>query len=266
MNATDNFTAGGGQSITGGSGSIVLTAGATSGNWMVTVVNTSLLGGTSAAYGFQATFASSSLVPVAPAVQDVVPTAVVAEEPEGLRRDNAFEARVRASERAELVPRVGAARAWYAHLGLPTPARVPGRALLSSSAADADAALWFKLANGPDTGMTNLKAVIGDNIPAFVRDWSVSNAADDVTELGTQFQQRSWNWHSIYPNLGTSLGVYPLNFGTISTSALVRGSVVAGGAAYYKVVANAQSTVTISLPVGSAGSDANLQLVIVRTK
>src|SRR5262249_44052880 len=148
---------------------------------------------------------------------------------------------------------------------MPTPSPVRTRLSRSvSSLADADATLWFKLVNGPAVGMANLQAVFGSDIGSLVRDWSVSNAIDDVAQLTTQFQQRSWNWHSIYQLLGGTVSPYPLQITSLSNFATLSNvSVVAGGAAYYRisVAANAQVNVNIT-----SGANPNLQVIVVRTR
>jgi hypothetical protein len=162
---------------------------------------------------------------------------------------------------------MGTARRWYASQAMPAPAMLRSRVALSTSTfADADAALWFRLVNNSSVGATNLQSVVGD-LPGLIRDWSVSHAIDDVAAPSTQYQQRSWNWHSIYPGLSGTSTAYPLQVQTISTNAAVsNASVVAGGAAFYRVVIPANGTVTFTLSGSSSTANPNLQLVIVRTK
>jgi len=89
---------------------------------------------------------------------------------------------------------------------------------------------------------------------------------DDVTALHTQYQQRSWNWHSIFPAFAP--GNYPLAVTTLPGTGTftVNGTVTAGGAAFYKFQLPATGTATINLSAPSGASNPNLQLVIVRTK
>jgi hypothetical protein len=98
-----------------------------------------------------------------------------------------------------------------------------------------------------------------------VRDWAVSQAVDDVASLNTQFQQRSWNWHSIYT--GLSAGGYPLQVGTLNYGAFtVNGTVTAGGAAFYKITVPANGSITVSLGAPSGATNSNIQLLAVRTR
>lgn len=130
-----------------------------------------------------------------------------------------------------------------------------------TSATDAD--LVFRLANSPDSGVTNMRTVFGPELAAYVRDWSVSHAVDDLAGVQPEFLQKSWNWHSIYSVMN---GTYPLPAQTMAGATTYSGTLVPGGSAYYKlgVPANGSATITLGGQSGSASS--NLQLVIVRTK
>jgi hypothetical protein len=259
LDANDGFAAGTGQVITG-AGAVALPAGAASGEYSVTVANTTLQNSGTISYTMQTTpsGASSSV-----AAESFVPAPVrvpLVEDPNALHQDVAFESALRTRERAVLTPMIGSARSWYASQPRVAPSATRVRASLSlSSAADADAAIWFRLVNSMTVGFTNLNAVVGGGLAGFMRDWSVSHAIDDVAAPSTQYQQRSWSWHSIYSN---SSAAYPLQVQTISTTATVNASVVAGGAAFYRIVVPANGGVTVSLN----STNANLQLVIVKTK
>ena len=263
VNATDGFAAGPGQ-VAIGAGDVTLSPGGATGEYSLTVVNTSLQGGSAASYSLRSAspIASVTMETIVPASH----SASILTAPAGLQRDALFESRLHDRERAELTPLMATARRWYATQALPAPSVLRSRLSLSTSAvADADAALWFKLVNNSSVGVTNLQGVVGDLAP-LVRDWSVSHAVDDVAAPSTQYQQRSWNWHSIFPGLTVPSTGYPLLVTTLSANANVTGaSVVAGGAAFYRIVVPAGGTVTVTL--GSSGtSNPNIQLVAVRTK
>lgn len=266
VNATDGFGAGTGQTVTG-AGNATLAPGATSGEYSLTVVNTSLQGGSSTTYSLLSVPAPGPATAVANATILQTAVAPAANTPTGLRLDEQFESRLRARERAELTPLMGTARRWYASQAMPAPAMLRSRMSLSTSPfTDADATLWFRLVNNTTVGAANLQSVVGD-LPGLIRDWSVSHAIDDVAAPSTQYQQRSWNWHSIFPGLNGSSTTYPLQVQTLSTSAAVsNASVVAGGAAFYRVVVPANGTTTFTLSGSSSTVNPNLQLVIVRTK
>jgi hypothetical protein len=266
VNATDGFGAGTGQTVSG-AGNATLSPGSTSGEYSLTVVNTSLQGGSSTTYSLISVPAPGPAAAVANAKIIQPSVAPAAAAPAGLRLDEQFESRLRDRERAVLTPLMGTARRWYASQAMPAPAMLRSRVSLATSPlADADAALWFRLVNNSTVGATNLQSVVGD-LPSLIRDWSVSHAIDDVAAPSTQYQQRSWNWHSIYPGLTGSLTIYPLQVQTISTNAAVNSaSVVAGGAAFYRIVLPANGTATLTLSGSTGTVNPNLQLVIVRTK
>ena len=137
--------------------------------------------------------------------------------------------------------------------------------LSGSTFAGTDAELWFKLVNNQSVGTANLASVVTD-LPGFVRDWNVSHAIDDVAAPSTQYQQRSWNWHSLYVGLNVPAIPYPLFIQSLSTTAVVGDATVkAGGAAYYKVSVPANTSENFTLGTG-ATPVTSMQLVVVRTK
>jgi hypothetical protein len=121
----------------------------------------------------------------------------------------------------------------------------------------------YRLANSRAAGVENLVAVFGAGVGSWVRDWNVSHAVDDVV-TSPELQQPSWNWHSIYASLGNG-SQYPLPIQGMSSGITYSGSVISGGAAYFRITVPANSTATISLAEqGSAAS--SLSLVTIRTK
>ncbi len=265
LNATDGFTAGNGQVVTG-AGNASLTAGAVSAEYSFTVVNTSLVAGSTTAFTLRAPPApSASIVPVdAPALSRMA-VADVPDDPNVLQRDVRYESRMRQREREVLTPMMSGARAWYATQRMPAPS-FSRSAVTSQAVSDADGTVLFKLANATTAGITNIQSVLNNDLAGFVRDWSVSQAVDDVAALTTQYQQRSWNWHSIFPAFPP--GSYPLQVSTLSGTGVftVNGTVTAGGAAFYRLTVPANGTVIVSLSAPSGAVNPNLQLVIVRTK
>ena len=270
LTATDGFVAGNGQTVVG-AGDATLSAGATVAEYSLTVVNTASQSGGASTYSLRSVAAPGPAAAVAVAaagttITDAPATAPAANGAGGLRQDEQFESRLRDRERTALTPLVGTARRWYASQSMPAPAVLRSRTSLATSAvADAESALWFKLVNNTTVGVANLQSVVGD-LPGFIRDWSVSHAVDDVAAPSTQYQQRSWNWHNIYPALSAPSTGYPLLVQPLATSATVSNAgVAAGGAAFYKLVVPAGGTVTLTLSGISGTVNQNL-LVIVRTK
>jgi hypothetical protein len=268
LNATDGFTAGNGQAVTTPA-DVTVAAGAASGEFAITLANTSLQGGSVTNFLLKSTpgAGTASLAVAESTAPSTMQVPTVEDDPNTLRRDERFEARLRARERVELTPLMGAARSWYASQQMPSPASLRSRSTYASTSfAEADAAIWFRLVNATTAGIANLQSVVGGDLAGFVRDWQVSHAVDDLAALNTQYQQRSWNWHSIYPNLSNPTSAYPLPVPTLSTSANVNGTIVAGGAQYYRLFVPANGTATLSLSAPSGAVNPNLQMIVVRTK
>jgi hypothetical protein len=107
--------------------------------------------------------------------------------------------------------------------------------------------VWQALVNSPTTGIANLRTVFGADVGGLLRDWSVSQYVDDaVTSASADYLQPSWNWRSIYPAL-TNAGTYPLAAAALPTTGAA-GSVIPGGAAFYRfaVPANGSASITLS--------------------
>ncbi|MEP6730037.1 MAG: hypothetical protein ABJE10_05345 [bacterium] len=265
LNATDGFTPGAGQTVTG-AGDVVLTSGPSRGEYYVTLANTALQSGASTTFNVSATPAvGSSSIPIADRFAPATVRVAMDNDPSVLHRDESFEAGLRSRERAVLSPMMDAARSWYRSQAAPVSSAVRSQsAYAGTSFADADAATWFRLANNTTAGFANLQSVVGTDLSGLIRDWLVSHAVDDLGALSTQYQDRSWNWHNIYSNIGSS--GYPLPGLTITGAATYSGTIVAGGAAYALVLLPANSTTTLSLTAPAGTANPNLQMVVVRTK
>jgi hypothetical protein len=134
---------------------------------------------------------------------------------------------------------------------------------LRSGGLDAD--VWFALVNTVTTGVTNLRGVFGVDVAGQLRDWSVSQYTDDVvSNASADYTQPSWNWHSIYPALGSGGGSYPLPVTSLPVAG-TSGAVIPGGAVFYRfaVAANGMASLTVS---GASGAAAPAQEVVVRIR
>lgn len=132
------------------------------------------------------------------------------------------------------------------------------------ASAGTDADVWQALVNSTTTGMANLRNVFGSDIGGMLRDWSVSQYTDDVvTNESVEYTQPSWNWHSIFPALQGG-GSYPLVVTSMAPTG-ASGSVIPGGAAFYRfsVPANGLATLTLG---GSGGGTIPVQGVVVRLR
>ena len=78
-------------------------------------------------------------------------------------------------------------------------------------------------------------------------------------------QEQHWNWHSIFPALYQNQA-YPLKVTTMSNGTPYTGSVMAGGAAYYKLSVPSGGTATLTLGGQSESAGSHMQLVVVRTQ
>ena len=121
---------------------------------------------------------------------------------------------------------------------------------------------FYQLVNSTLTGIANIQNVFGATFTADVRDWNVSHAVDDVAPVPTELTQPSWDWHSIY--LVVNQGIYPLKYQVMTDASTYTGSVVGGGAAYYKLAVPASGSATLTLGGQSASAGSHLQLVVVR--
>lgn len=123
--------------------------------------------------------------------------------------------------------------------------------------------VFFQLVNTSLVGIANVQKVFGTSFPDYVRDWNVSNAVDDVAPVPAELTQPSWNWHSIFPVLYPTSG-YPLKYSVMTDATSYSGTVIGGGAAYYKLAVPASTQATITLGGQSASSGSRLQFVVVR--
>src|SRR5258708_827840 len=167
LNATDNFTSGNGTPVIG-SGSITLSSGATSAEYIATVVNSTIDTAGSISFTLKTTSATGDQVPLGSAVPGYLRVSS-SDEDVGPRRDYAAESRVRQQERVVLTPMMAGAREWYR-----APRLSPGLSPLPStsalvSLAHSHPAFFFKLVNNTSNGLTNLQTATGD-VSRFVQD------------------------------------------------------------------------------------------------
>ena len=107
--------------------------------------------------------------------------------------------------------------------------------------ANGEAPFFRSLVNSPTTGVANLSNATGGQIGDYLRDWAVSNIADDYSAaetaaLDTRYVLPAWNFRSIYPGLrfsgGAALGVYPIAARSLTNNTTQR-ITLAGGASSY---------------------------------
>ena len=125
----------------------------------------------------------------------------------------------------------------------------------------AEATTWQALVNSTTTGVANLRTVFGADIAGMLRDWAVSHYADDLnSSVAREQTQPSWNFHNIFPALGSGNNPYPLQVRSLQGSA-ASGTLIGGGAAYYRFSIPANTTAEIN--VAAPGP---VQAVVVRVR
>lgn len=137
---------------------------------------------------------------------------------------------------------------------------------LADRTSSSDGTVWSRLIDSPVVGFANLQGVFGSDLPSMVRDWSVSHALDDAAFAPPEYQQRSWNFHSVFSGIDGTAALYPLHVAGMTTGTLFSGSIVAGGARFYQFTVPPNGTATLAFGAQSDGHASHLQLVLVRTK
>jgi hypothetical protein len=180
----------------------------------------------------------------------------------------AFERRLRNLERRVLRPRVAGARAWYAERLSRTSLRPTFNAtVLPQFATLVDGDVWMRLANGPDTGVTNLRAVFGTGVNDQLRAWAAAHYTDDAVTTGNAaLQHPSWNFRSLLPALRQPPDPYPLATLLLTDVSPQTFTLVDGGAAYLRFGVVAGTSATVRLNSGSGVLPAGASVWIVRTK
>jgi len=176
----------------------------------------------------------------------------------------AFERRLRGLERRALPPRVVAARAWYAAKA-PRTSSYPGFSRTVVPLVDGD--VWMRLANGPDTGVTNLRAVFGTGINDQLRAWAAAHYTDDAVTTGNAaLQHPSWNFRSLLPALRQTPEPYPLATLPLTDITPQTFTLVDGGAAYLRFGVIAGTSATVQLNSGGGALPAGASVWVIRTK
>lgn len=126
---------------------------------------------------------------------------------------------------------------------------------IADRASLADRDLWFRLVNSTISGFDNLKQVVGLDPRRLYRDWAITSYTDDlVATKDSAFQQPSWNYRSIMPEVKMSLPV-PRQLRPGEAQQLrLRG----GGTSYlqFTVAADQRAEIRVSPGTGGAGPGA----------
>lgn len=255
-----------GSVVLAGPGTATVSGGVSGAEYSAVVVNSSVSAGVSASFSLTA----SNVIPPSPSLSPLggsILASRIALPGAGAMpsNDEAFERGLRQREREILPSRIEGARAWYRERSAARQLVVsdqPTRDVTPFPAPDSD--IWYRLVNSTTSGIANVQQVFGVNVASAVGDWSSTHAVDDVATvpLAPEFQQLSWNWHSIFTSVK---GSYPLAVQALANGVATNGTVVAGGATFYKLAVAASGTATISLASQSPAAS-SLQLILVRTK
>ena len=112
---------------------------------------------------------------------------------------------------------------------------------------------WQALVNTGPIGQENLRAVFGADVPRLFRDWSTSLLVDDLAGADARFQQRSWNFPSVY-GVVDETSPYPLRTVRMADGVISTVRVTAGGSAYLRFGVAAGATASLrwdALPAGT---------------
>jgi hypothetical protein len=262
-----------------GTVSVPGSTGTVAAEYYATLVNSSTTSDGTTLYGLTASNVIApgpSLIPLGVATLSLSPSAAPSLTPSGLgsgalassapvlQRDERFEARLRAQERAIAPALLPGARQWYrsaSHVELPQGGRY---SLSVAPITSPDGDIWFRLVNNTVLGIQNVQGVFGVDLSLAVSDWSASHAVDDVSAMvPDQFLQKSWNWHSIYPAINS--GTYPLVVRTMVAGTPYSGSILSGGSTHFRFAVPPGGTATLTV-TSSSPAPSSLRLEIVRTK
>jgi hypothetical protein len=121
---------------------------------------------------------------------------------------------------------------------------------------------WYRLVNDGPVGMANLRNVFGEDLVGLFRNWSTSLLADDLTGADARFQQRSWDFPSVFHGVVDETNPYPLRMLAMAEGLVSTVRVTGGGAAYLRFGVEAGKTATLRWDALPAG----MTLTLVRTR
>ncbi|WP_420126480.1 Ig-like domain-containing protein [Longimicrobium sp.] len=129
-----------------------------------------------------------------------------------------------------------------------------------------DATLWFNLVNTTATGTANLQTALGVDPNEWLRDFTSAMYVDDaVAGIGPAQQVTSWNFRSLYAQLGGLVNVYgrrDLSNGTALTLSYSRG----GGTAFTRFGVPTGGFAGLTALSGGVPPTSPFSLIVVRTK
>ena len=139
---------------------------------------------------------------------------------------------------------------------------------LADRVAPGDRTFWFRLVNSQTIGVTNLRAVLGQDIAPLQEDWAVSLYADEAAPaVDARFVQPSWDFRTLFPAAGS---VFPLTDPSVerrladggTSNVTLRG----GGAGFLRFVVPAQREALLLVSSGGQPPPASIRLAVVRIR
>lgn len=133
--------------------------------------------------------------------------------------------------------------------------------------AGTESEFWFQLANPPAGihGVSNLTRAITPELSAWVRDWSVSNYADDfIPGIQSVDMDPSWNIRSMVSAVNN--GVWPLATQQLDTTGVTSVGITDGSAAYLRFGVAANAIGGGRIAARGAPVPSGFALSILRTK
>jgi len=131
----------------------------------------------------------------------------------------------------------------------------------------AESQMWFQLANPPAGihGVSNLTRAITTDLSAWVRDWSVSNYADDfIPGIQPVDMDPSWNMRSMVTAVND--GTWPLGTQQLDMTSVTSVGIGDGSAAYLRFGVAANAIGGGRITARGAAVPAGFALSILRTK
>jgi hypothetical protein len=127
-------------------------------------------------------------------------------------------------------------------------------------------AFWYKLVNGPETGVANLTSAIGDSVSSVMRDWAISVFMDDNgMGVDSRYQQPSWNMRSLLTRDGTSTA-FPLLSRSLKDGTTTALTLASHGVSFLRFSVASGQDALLTMTSGGAPLPSTVQLALVRVR
>lgn len=138
-----------------------------------------------------------------------------------------------------------------------------------------ESAFFRALVNSPTTGFANLSNATGGQIGDYLRDWAVSNIADDFSAATTaaldpSYRSWAWNFRSIFPGLrfgnAPPIGVYPINARALQPATAQRITLAGGTSSYVRFGVAGGGRALVSIAANGGAVPSHVRYAIVRLR